>query len=51
VFGNNGLVRDVQVIQSTRSETLDTAAVDALRRWKAQPGQPWEANVPITFAP
>ena len=51
IFGNNGQVREVQVVQSTRSEVLDAAAVDALRRWKAQPGQPWEANVPITFAP
>jgi TonB family protein len=50
-FGSNGQVRDVQVIQSTRSESLDSAAVEALRHWKAPPGQAWEANVPITFAP
>jgi TonB family protein len=47
----NGEVRDVAVIQSTRNATLDNAAVEALRRWKAQPGQEWTANVPITFQP
>jgi TonB family protein len=50
-FDSSGEVKDVAVIQSTRSETLDNAAVDALRRWKAQPGQQWTANVPITFQP
>jgi TonB family protein len=50
-FDSSGGVKDVAVIQSTRSETLDNAAVDALRRWKAQPGQEWTANVPITFQP
>jgi TonB family protein len=50
-FAPNGEVRDVAVIQSTRNATLDNAAVEALRRWKAQPGQEWTANVPITFQP
>jgi TonB family protein len=50
-FSANGQVRDVRVIQSTRSATLDTAAVEALRKWKASPGEEWTANVPITFQP
>jgi TonB family protein len=50
-FGNKGEVKDVQVIQSTRNPALDSAAVDALRRWKAVPGQEWTADVPITFEP
>jgi len=50
-FSANGQVRDVRVIQSTRSPTLDTAAVEALRKWKASPGEEWTANVPITFQP
>ena len=50
-FGSDGRVRDVQVVQSTRSQTLDSAAVEALRKWKAAPGQEWTANVPITFQP
>ena len=50
-FASNGEVRDVAVIQSTRNATLDNAAVEALRQWKARPGQEWTANVPITFQP
>lgn len=50
-FGNKGEVRDVQVIQSTRNAALDNAALDALRHWKAVPGQEWTADVPITFEP
>jgi TonB family protein len=50
-FAPNGEVRDVAVIQSTRNATLDNAAVEALRQWKARPGQEWTANVPITFQP
>jgi protein TonB len=50
-FASDGTVRDVQVVQSTRSQPLDNAAVEALRRWKATPGQEWTASVPITFQP
>lgn len=50
-FDAGGRVKEVTVLESTRSETLDTAAVDALRRWKAAPGQEWNATVPITFTP
>ncbi len=50
-FANDGSVQDVQVVQSTRNQALDNAAVDALRKWKATPGQQWTANVPITFQP
>ena len=50
-FAGDGSVRDIQVVQSTRSQTLDNAAVEALRKWKAAPGQEWSANVPITFQP
>jgi TonB family protein len=50
-FGAKGEVKDVQIIQSTRNSALDSAAVDALRRWKAVPGEEWAADVPITFQP
>jgi TonB family protein len=50
-FSRSGEVKNVAVIESTRNAELDNAAVDALRRWKAQPGQEWTANVPITFQP
>ena len=50
-FNAKGDVRNVEVIQSTHSETLDSAAADALRKWKAAPGQEWTATVPITFQP
>ena len=50
-FTAKGDVKNVEVLQSTHSETLDTAAADALRKWKAAPGQEWTATVPITFQP
>ena len=50
-FSSTGEVRNVEVVQSTRNDTLDSAAVETLRRWKAVPGQEWTANVPITFQP
>ena len=50
-FGSDGIARDVQVVQSSRSQTLDSAAVEALRKWKATPGQTWTADVPVTFQP
>jgi protein TonB len=50
-FGRDGSVRDVQIIQSARDQTLDSAAIDTLRKWRSAPGQEWTANVPISFQP
>jgi TonB family protein len=50
-FSRNGEVKEVGIVQSTRDPMLDNAALDALRRWKARPGEEWTANVPITFQP
>jgi len=50
-FTAKGDAKNVEVIQSTHSDLLDTAAADALRKWKAAPGQEWTATVPITFQP
>ncbi|MEY2439953.1 MAG: Gram-negative bacterial TonB protein C-terminal, partial [Verrucomicrobiota bacterium] len=50
-FGPNGEVKRVAIFRSTRNEALDRAAIDALRQWKAAPGQEWTLNVPITFQP
>lgn len=50
-FAANGNVKNVQIIQSTRNDTLDSAAIDTLRKWKAEPGAEWSANVPISFQP
>lgn len=50
-FAANGQVKNVEVLESTRSQTLDSAATDTLRKWKAAPGQEWSATVPITFQP
>jgi TonB family protein len=50
-FSAKGDVKNVEVIESTRSEALDSAAVETLRQWKAAPGQEWSATVPITFQP
>lgn len=51
-FGPNGLVRNVQVVESTGQPILDNAAVDGLRQWRAEPGATdWTVLVPITFQP
>jgi TonB family protein len=50
-FDSAGHVKEVTVLESTRSDVLDAAATDALRRWKAAPGQEWNATVPISFQP
>lgn len=50
-FNGKGDVSNVEIVQSTHSDTLDSAATDALRKWKAAPGQEWTATVPITFQP
>jgi TonB family protein len=50
-FTAKGDVKNVEIVQSTHSDLLDTAAADALRKWKAAPGQEWTATVPITFQP
>jgi TonB family protein len=48
-FSASGTVKNVEVIESTRSATLDNVTVEALRRWKATPGQEWNVTVPVTF--
>lgn len=51
VFGTDGTVKTVQVLQSTGQPILDQSAIDGLRQWKAEPGPEWTILVPITFAP
>jgi TonB family protein len=48
-FDADGHVKDIAILRSTHNEALDTAAIQALRRWKAAPGEEWTLNVPITF--
>ena len=50
-FDPDGQVKEVSVVHSTRNATLDKAAVEALRHWKATPGERWTLTVPITFRP
>lgn len=51
-FGTNGLVRNVQTIESTGQPILDQAAIEGLRQWRAEPGAAdWTVLVPITFQP
>ena len=50
-FSAAGDARSVDVIQSTGSSLLDTAALSALRLWKCAPGQEWSLSVPVTFRP
>jgi TonB family protein len=48
-FDANGQVKNIVILRSTQNGALDQAAVQALRRWKAAPGEEWSLNVPITF--
>jgi TonB family protein len=51
-FGTNGLVKNVQTVESTGQPILDSAAIEGLRQWRAEPGaSDWTVLVPITFAP
>jgi TonB family protein len=51
-FGTNGLVRNVQTVESTGQPILDRAAIEALQAWKAESGAAdWTVLVPITFQP
>jgi TonB family protein len=51
-FGTNGLVRNVQVVESTGQPILDQAAIDGLSQWRAEAGSTdWTVLVPITFQP
>jgi TonB family protein len=51
-FGTNGLVKNVQTLESTGQAILDQAAIKALQAWRAEPGaQDWSVLVPITFQP
>jgi TonB family protein len=51
-FGTNGLVKNVQTVESTGQIILDQAAIKALQTWRAEPGaQDWTVLVPISFQP
>jgi TonB family protein len=51
-FGTNGLVKNVQTLESTGQAVLDQAAIKALQQWKAEPGgRDWTVLVPISFQP
>jgi len=51
-FDTNGLVKNVQAVESTGQSVLDQAAIKALQEWKAEPGaHDWTVLVPITFKP
>jgi TonB family protein len=51
VFGANGEARRVQIVKSTGNPLLDQAAVEALQKWRAEPGREWSLVVPMTFRP
>jgi len=51
-FDANGQVKNVQITESTGQGLLDSAAIDALRQWRAEPGaHEWTVMVPVTFQP
>jgi TonB family protein len=51
-FDASGVVKNVQVVESTGQPILDRAAIDGLRSWRAESGAgDWTVLVPITFQP
>jgi len=48
-FDNNGRVKTVKIIQSTKHSDLDNAAVHACYRWRCRPGEVDQAIVPFAF--
>ena len=51
-FDANGLVKNVQTVESTGQTVLDQAAIRALQQWRVEPpGRDWTVLVPITFQP
>ena len=51
-FDPRGLVKNVQVVESTGQPVLDEAAISALRQWRVEPGaSDWTVMVPISFQP
>jgi len=51
-FNANGVVKNVQVVESTGQPILDRAAIDGLRVWRAESGAgDWTVLVPVTFQP
>ncbi len=50
-FDMGGAAKNVEIVQSTGNQILDTAAVTKLREWKAAPGREWSVTVPVTFQP
>ena len=45
----NGKVTDVKIRKSTGNRELDTQAIDALRRYRTQPGAQREIDMPVSF--
>lgn len=51
-FDANGVVKNVQTVESTGQPLLDSAAITGLRQWRAEPGAgDWTVLVPVTFQP
>jgi TonB family protein len=51
-FGPNGLVKNVQVVESTGQPIFDQAAIKTLQQWRSEPaGRDWTVLVPMTFQP
>jgi TonB family protein len=51
-FDAKGIVKNVQIVESSGQAIMDQAAIKALQQWKAEPpGRDWTVLVPITFQP
>ena len=46
---STGAVTNVRIVRSTGSETLDQAAIEALRQWAIRPEKWLELDIPIEF--
>jgi TonB family protein len=48
-FDVTGTVKEIQVLKSTGSDILDSAAVQGLQQWRSEPGREGFTIVPLTF--
>jgi len=48
-FAPDGRVVSITTLRSTGVQALDASTIEALGRWRSEPGRAWQKTVPVTF--